>query len=678
MEQHLKSVYGFNNFRDYQRDIISDLLEGKDVFAILPTGGGKSLLYQFPATFTKKTTIVVSPLISLMNDQCMYLNSINISSVCLNSETNIDISQYKNYKIIYATPEFITTRIKKIMKIKEEIGLFAIDESHCVSQWSHDFRHSYMELSIIKKTFPSIPLLAVTATATPRVIKDIFTLLNLTDVKEYLLGTRRTNLEISVLPKKEFDKCQFTEQTIIYVLTRKVCESLYNDLMRKGIKTGYYHGGMSKKEKDDNHKLFTNGEILVIVATVSFGMGIDKSDIRRVINYGVPTDIETYYQEIGRAGRDGLQSKAVLYYSTGDWRTVMFLINLSDDPKQIAIKKKSMNTLRKYIEEKFICRQQIIEYYFKNGEFPTEDKLKNIPKCNMCDNCIGHTKNDLVDMSEETKTIFKIIGRQHKNNGFTFGMTKTVDMVKKHILFDKRHKSWIKELINILINKNILIRLNKKFGPIITTGNKPTLLPINIRIENKFVNQFVKMDYLNDLKELRKNLAKKNNLIHSEFINERVILNIHEKKPKTLSELWKVDGISNEFIMKYGNEFIDKYKGIITPKKSNGKKKTNCKKKNDTILKYYNEGKTMEEISKITNKNLRSIEESMLNIFEFYDIDIDPDYFGLTEEYEEEIKKVVKFNNFLRLKPIKTRVNNNITYSQIKLCLLIIKIEGTN
>jgi len=678
MEQHLKAVYGFNNFRDYQRDIISDLLEGKDVFAILPTGGGKSLLYQFPATFTKKTTIVVSPLISLMNDQCMYLNSININSVCLNSETNIDISQYKNYKIIYATPEFITTRIKKIMKIKEEIGLFAIDESHCVSQWSHDFRHSYMELSIIKKTFPSIPLLAVTATATPRVIKDIFTLLNLTDVKEYLLGTRRTNLEISVLPKKDFDKCQFTEQTIIYVLTRKVCESLYNDLRRKGIKTGYYHGGMSKKEKDTNHKLFTNGEILVIVATVSFGMGIDKSDIRRVINYGVPTDIETYYQEIGRAGRDGLQSKAVLYYSTGDWRTVMFLINLSDDPKQIAIKKKSMNTLRKYIEEKFICRQQIIEYYFKNGEFPTEDKLKNIPKCNMCDNCIGHTKNDLVDMSEETKTIFKIIGRQHKNNGFTFGMTKTVDMVKKHILFDKRHKSWIKELINILINKNILIRLNKKFGPIITTGNKPTLLPINIRIENKFVNQFVKMDYLNDLKELRKNLAKKNNLIHSEFINERVILNIHEKKPKTLSELWKVDGISNEFIMKYGNEFIDKYKGIITPKKSNGKKKTNCKKNNDTILKYYNEGKTMEEISKITNKNLRSIEESMLNIFEFYDIDIDPDYFGLTEENEEEIKKVVKFNNFLRLKPIKTRVNNNITYSQIKLCLLIIKIEGTN
>lgn len=258
-------------------------------------------------------------------------------------------------------------------------------------------------------------------------------------------------------------------------------------------------------------------------------------------------------------------------------------------------------------------------------------------------------------------------------------MTKTVDMIKKNILFKKRHKSWIKELINNLINKNILIRLNKKFGPIITTGNKPTLLPINIRIENKFVNQFVKTDDLNDLKELRKNLAKKNNLIHSEFINERVILNIHQKKPKTLTELWKVDGISNEFIMKYGNEFIDKYKGIITPtKKHNVEKKTNSKKNNTNILKYYNEGKTMEEISKITNKKLRSIEESMLNIFEFYDIDIDPDYFGLTEEYEEEIKKVVKSNNFLRLKPIKTRVNNKITYSQIKLCLLIIKIEGTN
>jgi len=670
MEEHLKATYGFNNFRDFQKDIICDLLKGENVFAILPTGGGKSLLYQFPATFTQKITIVVSPLISLMNDQCMYLNSKNISSVCLNSETFIDISEYKNYKIIYATPEFITSRIQKFIEIKEEIGLFAIDESHCVSQWSHDFRQSYLELGIIKTTFSDIPLLAVTATATPRVVKDIYKLLNLTEVKEYHLGTRRTNLEISILPKNEFENCEFTEQTIIYVLTRKVCESLYAKLLSKGVKTAHYHGGMSKKDKENSHTLFTKGEIMVIVATVSFGMGIDKSDIRKVINYGVPTDIETYYQEIGRAGRDGLQSKAVLYYSSSDWRTVVFLINLSKDSKQIAIKTKSMNTFRRYIEEKNICRQQMIDYYFKKGEFPTEARLKNITKCNMCDNCNGNKKEELVDVSGETKTIFQIIDKQQKRNGYTFGLNKTVDMIKKNSMFIKRSKVWIKDLVNILINKSVLIRISKSFGFIIGTGIRPTK-PIKVRINNKFVGNF--SNNLIELKDLRKRLAEKNSFVSSEFINERVILNIHEKKPRTLSELWKVDGISNEFIMKHGDEFINEYKGIISPKKTS---KPNCKKNNDIVLKYYREGKTMDEISKLTNKKLRTVEENVLNIFEFHDIDVDPDYFGLTEEYEEEIKKVVKCNNFKRLKPIKDRVNKNITYAQIKMCLLIIKIEG--
>ena len=234
MEAHLKSTYGFNEFREYQKDIINDLLNGENTFAILPTGGGKSLLYQFPATYTGKLTIVVSPLISLMNDQCNYLNSKNINSACLNSETCIDISEYKNYKIIYTTPEFIERRIAVFEKIKDIIGLFAIDEAHCVSQWSHDFRESYLKLGIIKTTFPEIPMLAVTATATPRVVSDIYEMLNIYEANEYALGTRRTNLEINIYRKRNFDLCEFTEPTIVYVQTRKACESVCEKLSVRG------------------------------------------------------------------------------------------------------------------------------------------------------------------------------------------------------------------------------------------------------------------------------------------------------------------------------------------------------------------------------------------------------------------------------------------------------------
>ena len=277
METHLKTTYGFNKFREYQKDIICDLLKSEDVFVILPTGGGKSLLYQFPSTYTKRITFVVSPLISLMNDQCMYLNSKNINSVCLNSETSVDFSTLKNYKVIYSTPEFITSRINSLKCIQDKIGLFAIDESHCVSQWSHDFRESYLALGIIKKTYPTIPLLAVTATATPRVIEDIYDILNIEEINEYCLGTRRTNLEINIMPKKYFEISEFNEPTIIYVQTRKVCESLYQQLLSKGIKTAHYHGGMDKEEKKQSHNMFINEDIMVIVATISFGMGIDKS-----------------------------------------------------------------------------------------------------------------------------------------------------------------------------------------------------------------------------------------------------------------------------------------------------------------------------------------------------------------------------------------------------------------
>ena len=678
MESHLKSAYGFNEFRDYQKDIISDLLNNENVFAILPTGGGKSLLYQFPATYTNKITIVVSPLISLMNDQCMFLNSKNIKSVCLNSESRADLSSLINCKIIYTTPEFITNRLIVLDKLKDNIGLFAIDEAHCVSQWSHDFRTTYLELNIIKKTFPSISLLAVTATATPRVIEDMYDLLNIDEACQYNIGTRRTNIEINIHSKRLFDTCILNEPTIIYVQTRKVCEELNEKLLIKGTRSCTYHGGMTKEDKKKSHDKFASGEIMVIVATISFGMGIDKSDIRHVINYGVPSDIETYYQEIGRAGRDGLPSKATLYYNPGDFQTTQFLINQSSDPKQIELKTEAMNTFRKFLAENNMCRQQIIDYYFEKGEYPTEENINHIPKCNMCDNCCGKKKQELLDISEETKTIVNIINKHYREKGFTFGMVKTGEMIKNHPLFKSRSKIWINEMLEILITKNILKRVNKGANFVICVGKKDNelleMMPIKAR-----VNSDISVDMKNKpsidknlkkLYEIRKTIASKHEILPSMFINDKVLMNIYSSKPKDVSQLWKVDGISDKFISKYGSEFISEYKKAKNKKstsKSGGVK--------DITFQHYKEGKSISEISEITGRSIRLIEDHMIHIFEHYDgVDIDPNYLGLTEEFEEEIKTAVTKVGSKFLKPIKDLVNNKITYGQIKLYLLISRL----
>ena len=678
METHLKEIYGFNSFRDNQKEIISDLINKENVFAILPTGGGKSLLYQFPATFTDKITVVVSPLISLMNDQCKYLNSKNIKSICLNSESSVGIGHYVKYKIIYTTPEFIVSRLYAFERIKDSIGLFAIDEAHCVSQWSHDFRPSYQKLGILKTQFPDIPLLAVTATATPRVLEEMYEYLNITESSEYALGTRRTNLMIKVLPKSDFTKCKIIEPTIVYVQTRKLCEKLHNDFMTKGISSAYYHGGMQKEEKERSHELFINGEILVIVATISFGMGIDKSDIRHVVNYGVPSNIESYYQEIGRAGRDGIDSKATIYYDDSDFRTTAYLISLSQDPVQIKIKTQGMNTFRSFLQEKNICRQQMIDYYFATGKFASEDDVKEIPKCNMCDNCLSGPKQGMVDVSLEAASIVSIVKNIYLKNRYNFGLKKTVSQIRQKIR-PKKTEKWVKDLIEILVTKNVLQREKAGFGFVISLGTVrlKTIPPIKARMTNcKPVekNIFKIMD-------LRNKIAYKFGLIPTSFINDRVIMNINEKSPKNMTELWGVDGISNDFIMTTPCvEFMDEYvkKTKSPPSKKPSKKPNKMPGKNrDNVYKLYKQNKSSKEIAKLIGVGEITVVSHILHIFEHYeDEEIVMDYFDLTEEKEEKIKNAIKKVGTDKLRPIKDEAGD-VTYAQIRLYLLVEKIESS-
>ena len=690
MEEHLKDIFGFNKFRPYQKDIIQDILQGNNVIAILPTGGGKSLLYQFPATYSNKITVVVSPLISLMNDQCKHLNSNNIKAVCLNSETSVSVSKYTSYQIIYTTPEFIISRLPAFKLIASKIGLFAIDEAHCVSQWSHDFRPSYQKLGLLQKQIKDIPILAVTATATPLVLKEMYKYIGIENACEYSLGTRRTNLKINVQSKFQFSDCSFDEPTIVYVQTRKLCEKLSLDFTSRGIKSTFYHGGMTKEDKERSHNLFINGDVIVIVATISFGMGIDKSDIRHVVNYGVPANLESYYQEIGRAGRDGINSRATIYYDDNDFNTTAFLISQSPDPEQIKIKMKGMEIFRSYLLEKNMCRQQMIDYYFAKGAFPSEKDVADIPKCGMCDNCNRLHILKMTDVSKEATCIVNTLQIQHRIKGYDLGLKKTIKIIqnsKDYPIIPQKSDKWIKDLIDVLVTKNVLKRYKAGYGFVIGMGPVKinTVLPIKCRIEESKIkinlnlnNHNSKAKQLHDVMQIRNIIAKKYEIIPSSFINDRVIMNINDNQPKTISDLWKVDGISNEFIMTpQCLEFMDMYNKLHLQNSISKGKSPKRIGNRDKVFALYKKNKSLKEITEILKLKPLTVENHLFHILEFYDdVDIDPDYFNLSEKKEGIIKKAILKVGTKYLRPIKDILPPNVTYAQIKLCILIMKIEG--
>ena len=659
MNKHLKKKYGFNSFRDSQKEIIKDLLDNNNVFCILSTGGGKSLLYQFPATFTNKISIVVSPLISLMNDQVNNLEVKGIKACSLNSESNIDINTVDKYQIIYTTPEFLTTNINIFKKILNKICLFAIDEAHCISQWSHDFRPSYKSLSEIKKNYPNIPLLAVTATATPNVIDDMENFLNIDNLIIYMGGTQRSNLFIEVKPKEEFT-FDYKEPTIIYVQTRKMCDKLHTMFETNNIKALKYHGGMDDIEKQNAHKIFSKGTINIIIATISFGMGIDKSNIRNVINYGIPTDIETYYQEIGRAGRDGLKSAAILYYDKSDFNFANYIINTTKNVEQQNKKRLSLNILSKYLNEHELCRHKMIDYYFETGEFCKESDISK-EKCNMCDNCTNSSKNNLQDVTSIANEIYNYVRDLNVNIGIV-KLTNTLVGCGTPILKNQRpilpnyNTSLIRIIIDKMITKSFLLLSKwKEYGFVLSAGN-----PINCSVfvippemSEKIGTKIIR---------IRDAMCKKYNVDKLTFLNDKILKNIEIAAPKTLEDLWLVDGITETFIINYGSEFINKF----TETKKN--RVTNTV---DETYNLYKEGKSISEIAFQRNLKEITIENHIIEKWKNNKSEISKDYCKLTIIIENEIINAISKVGIDKLRPIKDIVNKDISYFQIRTVILL-------
>jgi RecQ family ATP-dependent DNA helicase len=632
----LKEIFGFNSFRPGQDKIIQSLLDGKDVCAILATGVGKSLCYQFPAIYLSKTTIVISPLISLMKDQTMSLNAKKISCIVLSGGIPNYITTIKDvingkYRIVYTTPEHLygNTGFINQMIIQNTLALVAIDEAHCISQWGHDFRPSYRHLTDLRKFMidGNVPILALTATATPTICKDICTELGLLDPVIVNTGVRRPNLHLDVRLRSDRSKkpsdasilrdlkeiipppeeC-FSESTIIYVLRRNDSEDICKILQNAGYPAQYYHAGMSDAMRQKVHEDFVYDRCPLVVATIAFGMGIDKPSIRKIVIWGLPSNLETYYQEIGRAGRDGLESQCCIFYAPVDIGLHRFLIKQSSEERVQEHQTHLLNMMRQWVENSVVCRQVLLDYYFGYEQL-LGSKIENIDPsqidpCGKCDNCLDKLRLDTtrakierINVGTECHLLLDLVKSLHP---VKYGLTNLVgiltgsngnlfpEKLKKNKYYNaatgalNHSQSWWKALGQIMIDNQYLMIIKKgglysarraagdnKVFQVIGIGTKvletkelmimPTysMLP-KIRQKVNTFSQLADGDSLLDLlKDFRKRFSTKMHLPPYIVLPDPVINNILQlTRPTTIEKLTMINGINTRLIIEYGNELL--------------------------------------------------------------------------------------------------------------------------
>ena len=428
----LKQYFGFATFRPLQEEIISDTLAGRDVFALLPTGGGKSLCYQLSALARPGLTVVISPLIALMKDQVDALQAGGVPATFLNSSLTPNESRARfralyngEFQLLYVAPERLMLDGTLDALRNWHVNLFAIDEAHCISEWGHDFRPEYRQLARLRPFFPEVPMMALTATATERVRADIVTQLHLREPRRYLASFNRPNLTYRVLPKAkpypqlyEFLRARPREAGIVYCQARKTAERLAERLNQDGVKARSYHAGLSNRERTEHQELFLRDEVRVICATIAFGMGINKPNVRFVVHYDLPKNIESYYQETGRAGRDGLPSECVLFFSAGDAVKHSRFIDEKPNPQEQQIAREQLQQMVHYAEIND-CRRAALLAYF--AEITTQ------PNCGGCDNCLA--PRETYDGTVAAQKLLSCVYRIRERSRFGVGLNHVVEVL---------------------------------------------------------------------------------------------------------------------------------------------------------------------------------------------------------------------------------------------------------
>lgn len=430
--QTLKETFGFGAFRPLQQEIIEASLAGRDVFALLPTGGGKSLCFQLPALLRDGLTVVVSPLIALMKDQVDQMQASGVAATFLNSTLGAKEARSRlaglhhgEYKLLYVSPERLMLDGWLDNLKAWQVAAFAIDEAHCISEWGHDFRPEYRQLAVLRAEMPDVPIIALTATATRRVQSDVLSRLSLREPEIFIASFNRPNLTYRVLPKErplnqilKLLKGREGESGIIYCSTRAATERLASGLEDRGLKALPYHAGLTPKERAANQEAFVRDDVPIICATIAFGMGIDKPNVRWIIHHDLPKNLEGYYQETGRAGRDGLPSECLLLFSAGDAAKQMHFIKEISDPDEQQIATRQLQTMLHYAESDHCRRSEVLAYF---GEVYPEEN------CQACDNC--RNPRERYDGTIPAQKLLSCVYRVNRQSGFHVGMNHLIEVL---------------------------------------------------------------------------------------------------------------------------------------------------------------------------------------------------------------------------------------------------------
>ena len=594
----LKKYFGYTEFRPQQKEIITNILNKKDTLVLMPTGGGKSLCYQIPALMMEGTAIVVSPLISLMKDQVEALQANGIAARALNSmnsdtdNTNVRMECLQGkVKLLYISPERLISETNYLLR-DINISLFAIDEAHCISQWGHDFRPEYTQLDILRKQFPRIPIVALTATADKITRQDIVKQLKMNEPEVFISSFDRPNLSLDVKKGyqqkekiriiKRFIEKHGNESGIIYCMSRKTTEKVAELLYDEGFDTAVYHAGLPNFEREQTQDDFINDRVQIVCATVAFGMGIDKSNVRWVIHYNLPKSIESFYQEIGRAGRDGMKSDTMLFYSLGD---MIQLTKFAEESKQKEINIEKLNRMQQYAEAD-ICRRRILLSYF--GETMEHD-------CGNCDVCrnpperfdgtiiiqkalsaIARTNQQIAtgtlieilrgnftqEISEKEYDKIKTFGagRDVPSRHWQNYLLQMLNMGYIEIAYNENNHLKITELgAKVLYGKQnaeLVVIKEDEFSNKQYKKNTIVTSPVQIK-KNAYGNLENEDSLFETLRLLRLKLAEQEAIPPYIVMSDSTLQSLCDKKPKNLEDLDDISGFSEYKKKKYGRDFVN-------------------------------------------------------------------------------------------------------------------------
>lgn len=711
--QALQKYFGYSEFRHQQEAIIQHVLEGKNVLALMPTGGGKSLCYQLPAVIMDGLTIVISPLIALMKDQVDDLNVNGIAAAFLNSTQSPDEQQRitdqlkaNKIKLLYLAPERLFSQGSSLISFLKSLSvcLIAIDEAHCISQWGHDFRPEYLMLAGLKNEFPKIPVIALTATADKLTRKDILEKLNLHNPAEFVSSFNRANITYKVAPKSNSFKQLLAflnerkdDSGIIYCLSRKSTEELAADLKSYGFLAEAYHAGMDHAHKGRNQEAFLRDEVKIIVATIAFGMGINKSNVRYVVHADLPKNIEGYYQETGRAGRDGLPSDALLLYSYGDAVKLQRFAKIEGNEEQSAIMLKKLDDMVKYCQVQ-TCRRQYLMQYFDES-FPDN--------CGSCDVCLSEYEK--FDATLIAQKALSAVARLKER----FGNTYVIDFLrgsKKEKIWEE-HKQlktygigadisradwfrYLRELVTlgylqITDDGYPVLKLTDKSEAVLKGQQKVELIASQTTEEREIEIIPYEAGLLQELKLTRRDIAANENVPAYIIISDAALTEMATYLPQTLDELRLISGFGDIKLARYGREFLVPVKNYciknelasrikqksVRPKTKTGSSNSSSRSSNTASNSFdlFKSGKTIKEIAAARNLAASTIEGHLsyyiftgaINILDM-----------VNEEKKLLIQEMVKSYGAEKLGPLKEVLGEEHSYGEIKAVIAWMRRTG--